>query len=227
VSNTQYALLGLRAARDCGAVVKALTFLRAAEWLLALQQADGPKVQRVEVGGKKGEREYVSDAGDRARGWPYQRPTNPTTGSTTTAALTALVIANDALLRPSRFGGYDSKKEGVVRRSVQDGFAWLDKNFSVSQNVGGSGWLHSYLYGLERCALLAGRELVGKHDWYPLGAEHLLGTQKEDGRWATGVLGPDTAPSDVVDTAWALLFLKRAVKPAVPVPAPVVTPGGG
>jgi hypothetical protein len=226
VSNTQYALLGLRAARDCGATVRGTTFLKAAEWALALQQAEGPKVRRTTPPAKPGEREYVVDAGDRARGWPYKGEGEAVTGSTTTAALAVVVIANDALVRP-RHGGYSAEVERRLRRSVQDGFAWLDLHFAVDRNPPiGSHWHHSYLYGLERACMLAGREHVGKHDWYVEGARHLVGSQQEDGHWSTGSLSSDVAASDVVDTAWALLFLKRATKPATPIPAPVVTPGG-
>jgi hypothetical protein len=225
VSNTQYALLGLRAARDCGAVVRATTFQRALEWALALQDPDGPKVRRTEPE-RPGQREYVVDAGDRARGWPYQKAGQVVTGSTTTSGLAALVICNDALLKP-RFGGYAEELQRKVRRSVQDGFAWLDTHFAVDRNPPvGTQWHISYLYGLERACLLAGREHVGKHDWYARGAEQLVGMQREDGRWSTGALSSDVSQSDVVDTSWALLFLKRAVKPATPIPAPVVTPGG-
>jgi hypothetical protein len=226
VSNTQYALLGLRAARDCGAIVRATTFQRALDWALGLQAADGPKVRRREPGSGKGEREYVVDAGDRARGWPYQNPTDPVSGSTTTSGLVALVVGHDALLRP-RFPGYAPEVERRVRGAVQDGFAWLDANFSVVGNPPfGKPWHLSYLYGLERACILAGREHVGVHDWYREGAEVLLEMQGADGRWATGAPGPDVTGGDGVETAFAILFLKRAVRPATPVPAPVVTPGG-
>jgi hypothetical protein len=224
VSNTQYALLGLRAARDCGAVVRATTFQRALEWALGLQAPDGPKVRRTEPA-SPGQREYAVDAGDRARGWPYQNAGEPASGSTTTSGLVALVVGNDALLRP-RFPGYAEDVERRVRRAVQDGFAWLDANFTVAGNPPfGKPWHLSYLYGLERACILAGRDHVGKHDWYRLGAETLVGMQREDGRWSTGTAGPDVTSGDDVETAFALLFLKRAVRPATPVPAPVVTTG--
>ena len=46
-SNTQYALLGLRAAKDCGIPVPPGVWLRVLEHALARQEADGPKVKRI------------------------------------------------------------------------------------------------------------------------------------------------------------------------------------
>ena len=94
--------------------------------------------------------------------------------------------------------------------------------------MGAPPWHYYYLYGLERCAVFGGRNLIGKHDWYIEGAEYLVKAQKGDGRWHTGALdGTDYQPSDVIDTAWAILFLKRATRPMTPVMPPAVTPSGG
>lgn len=230
LSNTQYALLGLRAARDCGAEVPLSKFLLAMEKTLATQQPDGEKVRRVIPATKPGDTEYAVDSGDRARGWAYQGGTGElVTGSITTAAIAVLAICRDALTKPSRFGPYTDDLDRKVGRSVQDGFAWLDRNFAVTHNPprGAPAWHYYYLYGLERACAFAGREHVGKHDWYVEGAEYLVGAQKADGRWSTGAIGAnEIAPSDLCDTAWALLFLKKASRPTVPIPAPVVTSGG-
>ena len=43
-----------------------------------------------------------------------------------------------------------------------------------------------------------------------------------DGRWSTGNLGTEEyEASDVLDTAWAILFLKKATRPLEPIAAPV------
>ena len=58
------------------------------------------------------------------------------------------------------------------------------------------------------------------------GARYLVGAQQGDGHWSTGAFGDGTYDaSDVVDTAWAILFLARATRP-LPAPLPPVTPGG-
>src|SRR5439155_23417087 len=50
LSNTQYALLGLRAAHDCGAQVPLPALMKALENTLAAQEKSGPKVRRIRVG---------------------------------------------------------------------------------------------------------------------------------------------------------------------------------
>jgi hypothetical protein len=228
LSNTQYALLGLRAARDCGAVVPATAFQRALERALERQQPDGPKVRRmIPPSGKPGDQGYVVDAGDRARGWSYQE--DLVTGSMTTAGIAALAIGRDMLMKPERWSGYTDELDRKVGRAVQDGFAWLDQNWAVDRNPprGAPAWHYYYLYGLERACAFAGRTHVGAHDWYVEGARYLVEQQKSDGRWATGALGArEVEASDLCDTAWAILFLKRATRPTRPIPAPVITQGG-
>lgn len=228
LSNAQYALLGLRAARECGAVVPLDAFMKALEFTLAQQQQEGPKVKRIIKGsGKAGDKDYVVDGGDQARGWKYQPDAGPISGSMTTAGVAVLAICRDALSRPTKYGSYTDALDRRTSRAVQDGFAWLDKNWAIDRNPpGDDGWHFYYLYGLERACTFAGRDDVGIHDWYVEGARHLLSRQQADGRWSTGSLGPkDILSSDQVDTAWALLFLKKATRPTAPIPAPVVTSG--
>ncbi|MDJ0522417.1 MAG: terpene cyclase/mutase family protein [Planctomycetota bacterium] len=203
-SNTQYALLGLRAARECGGIVPGRVFIKVIERMLAAQEQEGPKVQRFGV-------RY--DRGDRARGWSYLDSPYMATGSMTTAGIACLAISHYALLHPRKLPIYKPSLQGKVSRAIQDGFAWLDLNFTVARNPpgGAPAWHYYYLYGLERAAILAGRERVGKHDWYLTGARYLVGAQKKDGRWSTGTL-PEYQASDILDTAWAILFLKKATK---------------
>lgn len=229
-SNTQYALLGLRAARDCGANVPPTTFEKALGMALAWQEPDGPRQRRLLPAAEPGGSPYVVDSPDRARGFPYLREPYLATGSMTTSGIAIMAISHDALLRPRHLERYDASKQNVTTQAIQDAFAWLDKNFDVTRNPPSvaPNWHLYYLYGLERACALAGRPLVGLHDWYVEGARHLVGMQKDDGRWATGALGMpgEFDGSDVLDTAWALLFLKRATRPLQPIPPPVVTSGG-
>ena len=226
LSNTQYALLGLRAARDCGGMVPRKVFKRVIERLIATQEEDGPKVMRSIGGRKKGDTIYKIESGDRARGWGYLPEHRPrvATGSMTTSGIGCLAISHDALMEPKRWGEYKTPLENKTRRAIQDGFAWLDVNFTVTSNPPPTapGWHYYFLYGLERAAMLAGRGLIGEHDWYLEGARYLVAKQQGDGRWSTGALGEYEA-SDVLDTAWAILFLKKATKPVKPIPGPVIT----
>ena len=219
-------MLGLRAARDCGATVPLSCFQRAMDWALTLQQADGPEVVRKLKAEKPGDVEYVVGR-DKARGFGYQTIGNQITGSMTTAGIATLAIARDALLKPTRYGPYTEEVDRKIRKAEMDGFAWLDKNFAVDKNppAGSAAWHYYYLYGLERACTFGGRDAVGVHDWYADGAAYLVAHQSADGRWSTGALGAnEVAASDMLDTAWALLFLKKATRPLEPLP--VITDGG-
>jgi hypothetical protein len=231
LSNTQYAILGIRAARDCGANVPATTFEKALALALAWQAQDGPKARRLLPNADPSGSPYVIEAGDRERGWPYMTAPPPAyTGSMTTAGLALLAVSHDALLRPRHLERYDSAAQRVTEQAVQDGFAWLDKHWTVERNPGPSApnWHYYYLYGLERAAALCGRSLVGLHDWYIEGARYLVDQQKPEGFWGTGTLGFDNEyeANTLLDTCWALLFLKRATRPMPPIEPPNVTPGG-
>ncbi len=226
-SNTQYALLGLRAAKDCGIPIDPKVWFKALNHALSFQAEDGPKVMRTIRASGKGQKDYVFDAGDRARGWGYMEAAKNPTGSMTTAGIAILAICHDALLKPRRFRDYTDQLKNKTTQSVQDGFAWLDHWFTVTKNPGESApnWHYYYLYGLERASVFGGRDLIGDHDWYLTGARYLVDAQKKDGRWRTGALGGDDyEASDVVDTAWAILFLARATRPLEPIKPPTVTP---
>ena len=165
---------------------------------------------------------------DKARGWSYLQEPFLATGAMTTSGIAVLAVCHDALTNPDRSSLYDSKLERMLTTSVADGFAWLDKHFSVRDNPAlGRTWHLYYLYGLERAAIFGGRNLLGKHDWYVEGAKVLVDMQSGDGRWSTGTMDGEKTyeASDVVDTAWAILFLARSTRPMPPIPAPVVTPG--
>jgi hypothetical protein len=70
------------------------------------------------------------------------------------------------------------------------------------ERVGGR--TYYFLWSLERAAVALGLDTIGKKDWYGWGAEVILANQDRDGMW-------HGAYDDCgADTAFALLFLKRA-----------------
>ena len=71
---------------------------------------------------------------------------------------------------------------------------------------------YCYLYAVERVGALSGRHLVGTTPWYRSGATFLLSRQQDEGQWQDPVC---MAPTDVLGTCFALLFLKKATPPAV------------
>jgi len=160
LSNTQYAVLGLRAARACGVKVGGAGFwARIAADLLEDQESYG--------------------------GFGYRRG-NKATASMTVAGTTALIVCNEALKDIGAAKGTVGKTGVGIRRS----FMWLDKNFAVDRNIDfaaknkrNDGWLYYYLYGLERVCSFTGTGRIGKNDWHGKGSEFLIKAQHSEGKW--------------------------------------------
>lgn len=214
LSNTQVALLGLWAASRCGLKVPLEAWMAALEAVLASQQVTGPEV-RLRLTEARGEYRVVVTEPARARGWNYRGPelkADPATGAMTTAGLACLAICQDELWSSRRF---DAALRTRTRKAVRDALGWLQEHFAVDRNPGqpGNAWHYYFLYGLERAGVLARSRFIGAHDWYLAGAEWLLAQQRDDGGWQHEHL--------VLDTAFAVLFLKRA---AMRSRVPVITP---
>jgi hypothetical protein len=106
------------------------------------------------------------------------------------------------------------KRRRDAAEAIDGGLAWLAHHFAVDhhpprkQGKDGPeepGYFYYYLYALERVGALTSRQYLGEHDWYREGAEELLRRQLADGSWPSG--GWD---DDLVNTCFALLFLRRA-----------------
>jgi hypothetical protein len=177
-SNTQYALLGLRACMDARVVIPDETFKAARDWLIKDQNSDG--------------------------GWGYTRGSKTATavsyGSMSAGGLGALAICEYYL-------GVNFKKDTNIQRGID----WLANNFTVTDNPNKTNYFHYYyLYALERAGMLSSTETFGQHDWYTIGAKYLLKEQKPDGSWESE---KETWESSLLDTCFAILFLRRATKP--------------
>ena len=216
LSNTQYALLGLKAASRCGVKTDEKIWLRILRIVIDAQEKDGPRVKLVVSRDETKEgygRSYARPA--RVRGWPYiwaysasngrtvisrkLGPDDKPSGSMTCAGISCLAICHSELFKVRKY----RTRMRDVQNGINDGFAWLSEHWSVIENPGGNiGWHYYYLYGLERAGLLADRKWIGEHDWYREGAEYLLSRQSMNGAWG-----------DVIQTSFALLFLKRSTTP--------------
>jgi len=205
VSSTQFALLALSTASRYGYDVDGKVFKKARAYLLRVQDNDGPRVPRaIHVKGGP------ADALDRARGFCYIRGAKAaphwraSNGGMTAAGVASLLLVRREL-------GHDEELD----RAILDGFAWLGRYFTVRVHPGrapflGGSYHYTYLYALERCGDLAGREVIGERSWYAEGARYLLSRQAENGAF----LEPTCMnPKDVLGTACALLFLTRASRP--------------
>lgn len=238
LSNTQYALLGLRAAAELGIRVDTNVWFKAVGCFLERQEKDGPKVAGFPVPaatdqlwgdmkaprriGSTGVQERRSEF--KARGWGYTvRMSRPAAyGAMTTIGVASVVICKYYLR-----GHPGLAKGDLLRRideSIEDGCAWIEQNFSVKDNikwVGDGPWVLKndppkidgyYMYGVERAGVLGGVDYFGTKDWYGLGARRLVDQQQKDGSWSSDMA---YEPKPAISTCFAVLFLKRATKPMI------------
>ena len=227
ISNTQFAVLGLKAASRCGVEVPEAAFLQILELFLGSQAPNGPAVRTLHrFDGPEPGDGYLLEVPAQARGWGYFLGRefgneSDVTGSRTNIGLGCIALCRDELLRRGspETAARLRRLELKIQIALRDGLAWLDQVFSVERNPGTESfgrralmpvngfWYYYYMYSLERIGSLIPTRYVGRHDWYQEGAEALLKRQKKDGSWMEW--------HPVVDTAFALLFLRRATIPSV------------
>jgi hypothetical protein len=198
---------------------------RAAEFVLAQQDADGPRRDRAvpAATGAKGAASEVPTS-DRARGFAYVRggrglqPSDvASTGGMTACGVGTLLAARHVLSTdaPKQWAALDPAR---VEQAIHDGFAWLDAHWSPSKNPCDDAAAETryhvyYLYCVERAMDLVGVHRLGKHLWYAEMAEPLLASQAADGSWQSN---STQSNSPVLDTCFALLFLRRATRGGIP-----------
>jgi hypothetical protein len=246
LSNTQYALLGLRSAAEVGIRFTQDAWIKALECMLSRQEKSGPKVTPFPVpaatedmwSGKpgkeipKGTHTQTGRPEFEARGWGYvtklARP--EPYGAMTTIGVASTVMCKYYLRGHARFKGDLVDRTNAA---IEDGCAWLATNFDVKDNVK---WKDPrveyknaapkidgyYMYGIERAGVLAAVARFGEHDWYALGARLLVDQQQADGSWSSEMF---YEPKPTISTCFAVLFLKRATHPVIetgaePPPAP-------
>jgi hypothetical protein len=196
-SNTQYAVLGLRACNEAGIVVPAEVIQKAIDWWRStiVMEKNGGAPAAVATG--------PGDPGVEPGFWRY-RPDHPNRiYGMTAGGVGSLCILN-------KIQGTNWKADKAARA----GISWLGAHFNAAQSDEEKFRHYYYLYALERAAILYGTETLGKHVWYAEGANWLLDGQKPDGSWDVG--DRTWAPwNPVWDTCFAILFLKRATRPLV------------
>lgn len=234
VSATQYAMLGLKSATRLGIAYDKSVLMDMFHFYRGQQDKDGPKVEahwkkRADDDDKDDKRKTSSDGEKKemkARGWAYARQSKHherdkmTYGSMTAAAINALILIRDELIDDRAMKRRWEKVEEECNVMIGDGLAWMVANWDMSSNprVGHYRYYY-YLYTIERLGMLGGIDYIGGHDWYVEGAQVLLDQQQPTGMWDTDA---EIDPSDIYDTCYALLFLKRATA-GVDQPIPVIT----
>jgi hypothetical protein len=164
MSNTQFALLGLRAGSQLGFPVPEKALERSATALFRLQ---------TDAGGFT----YAgSGAGDVSRG-----------------GMTAATLAGIRVLEDLGRGSLVVESAlGKRRDRVRAAETWMEARFDAARPPFGerswtSSWEYSYLWAIERWCGLTGRKAIGKKDWYQDGAERLLALQGPDGDFGNSV----------------------------------------
>jgi hypothetical protein len=190
ISNSQFAILGLKACADAGIEIPKDTWVAALAYMLNTQNQDG--------------------------GWGYFFAGKQDTVSY--ASMTCAGVASVAICRHA-LGTKDVTKETAVRAGMAWlGKTFTpEKNANVENSTTADSlrWHYYYLYSIERVGQIIKVETLGKQKWYPAGAKFLLDKQKKDGSWWTGVEGEWKAAGDIetADTCFGILFLTRATPP--------------
>jgi hypothetical protein len=214
-SNTQYALLGLKSAARMGLTIPDEVWKKVVNHWLATQRSGGKKAA-LKIEGFDGQALNLGSVGTDETftpgPWGYfvanlegMPDTDQGYGAMTCAGLTSLVIAESELTaRNALDAGLRDRVDLAKKRAL----VWLQENYSVRGAPPSAGFWSMfhlyYLYSLERVGVLCGIRRIGGHDWYLEGAALLCRAQRSDGLW----ISYDEIPP--IDTAFALLFLKKA-----------------
>jgi Prenyltransferase and squalene oxidase repeat len=189
-SNTQFALLGLRACRDARVRAPEATWQAALDYMVRYQHDDG--------------------------GWGYVQGT--TNDDASYASLTCAGAVGAALCLHAL--GKDGRHASVVQKSLGWLAANWDPTRNVgidrSSVIGPSSWQYYHLYAVERTGRILDLKRIGAHAWYAEGATWLLSQQRPDGSWKDengGNAGPHPGYLDTADTCFAILFLSLATPP--------------
>ncbi len=205
-SNTQYAVLGLRAAARMDIPVKIQTWEGVVRYFGQVRERKAPRAVVALV--REGEVQPTEYRVREAAGFRYKAASPHAWASMTCAGIASLAIAREQLALERKLSPKLAKHIG---RGILGGWAWLDRHWAMDRHAlhPGGTWYYYYLYSLERAAILDGVKRVGDQDWYREGAAQLLARQKESGSW------DDQEKKQITKTCFALLFLKRATAPVV------------
>lgn len=237
-SNAQYALLGLWCSSLLGRATKAEFFesevRRLAQECLPLNGAAPVSLKlptRESESRARPGKTLAADESAPVVGWAYQAGTIAHRDKSATPAMTAgmlgtLKIAVGELrvldaLTPQLEREAERLAAGALgflAECLADDVEGEENSYSAWDRYQYF-WAPTYLlYSIERACMLAGvRVLYGNEDWYRSGALYLRRNLTEEGGWDVSVLA----------TAWAVLFLKRALPAPPPLPPESADPVTG
>lgn len=188
-SNTQYAILGLRACREANIQIPKTVWKLALDYMTKFQQEDG--------------------------GWGYVQQGEQ--DMTSYASLTCAGACGAAVCLYA-LGKKQPKSQPIVARAVKwlkehwdptQNF-WIDNSSTVAPRS----WQYYHLYSVERVGSVLRMKTIGKRNWYAEGARWLLEQQRADGSWEDPQSDRGGSRYLVTaDTCFAILFLARATPP--------------
>jgi hypothetical protein len=208
-SNTQYALLGLYAAKTAGGMT-----------------SKDPKTQQeydklwADILEYYTRTQKADPLNNRAGFWTYHTLNDPKPSFTMSVGGTCgLLIAsmgldkseqklNDATGVAADCGLYSENT------ALAKGMFWVGANFNFME---GKSYFYNY-YGIERLGRLSGQRFIGKIDWYREGCERLVRMQEPDGSFLTRPGQPGgsiDAGQPVITTSFAMLFLSKGRTPVL------------
>lgn len=246
LSSTQLAALALLAAERAGISVESKVWNEIAAFAFAQQDPKGPAHKRAlyprvhaEAKPPAGPSPYAPPAGkpaeaqDHARGFAYilseelDRDEGRPTGGMTACGI-GIIAAARYVLETRGDHVWKRRDPFAVDGAIRDAAAWLDLRWSPFENPGKRDlniYHVYYLYCVERAMDLVGASRIGSHDWFVEMGTKLLAAQQPDGSWDSR---STHKPYAFLDTCFALLFLHRATRGGIPLPAATADdPDGG
>jgi len=110
--------------------------------------------------------------------------------------------------------------ENKLQLAIERGLAWMDQNFSATENPGKDTYFYYYLYGVERVGLASGYKTFGGNDWFRQGAAELINRlclwdAEQDTFTVHQTTGGDgrRARIKIDDLAFTMMFLSRGRVP--------------
>jgi hypothetical protein len=191
-SNTQFALLGLRACREARIEVPAETWETALAYHERFQQPDGSWGYVM-----KGEQDEAGYASLTAAG----------------AVGVALCLHGMGKKNPKSHPAAKKALAWLQKNWKPEENVGLEDSALIPPST----WQYYHLYAIERVGRVFNLKKIGKRDWYADGAAWILAEQRSDGSWKDPA-GDTTAASELpylhtAATCFAILFLARATPP--------------
>ena len=243
LSNTQYAVLGMRAAYHLG--FRAVDGMGRPDedawadmWIgvirtcRSLQGRKGPKgrVSIVQHGQAIPDERTAHTLYEvkvpKVAGFRYATVEGHShmSASMTCAGITCLLVARHQLLLID-CSRLNAKLGKEVEHMINGAWAWLDEHWAMDRHPHhpSGGYYYYFLYCLERSGILGNVKRIGGKDWYFEGAEQLVARQLKNGSWnhtalastgdGDGARWSNSRKNDVPPTCFALLFLQRGTAP--------------